>query len=36
MVAAMSVAPVELVGRPFTRADLAGMPDDGPLVASRR
>lgn len=29
MVSAMSVAPVEPAGRPFTRADLARMPDDG-------
>lgn len=29
MVLAMPAAPVEFTGRPFTRADLAAMPDDG-------
>ena len=29
MVLAMPAAPVEIMDRPFTRADLAAMPDDG-------
>jgi hypothetical protein len=30
MVVAMPVAPVEIMGRRFTRADLDGLPVDGP------